>query len=408
MGIISAMRPNTIVQCLAGTLAAVLCACGGSIDVAVDSGPTARDADTAAALGPTVLEGGAAGAIPDGGPTVLEGGAAGAIPDGGPTVLDASDAQTSADGGPPPPSCRTSGAGRTDCGASRESCCTSLEVTGGTYYRTYTNSGDGPTGEGDPATVSAFRLDKYLVTVGRFRQFVNAWNGGSGFVPPARSGKHTHLNGGRGLKATGGGYEPGWVASDDANISPIDANLACSAASSTWTTTAGGQEDLPINCSNWFDAYAFCIWDGGFLPSEAEWEYASAGGTEEREFAWGTAAPGTGNRYAIYNCDYPSGTGNCTGVTNIAPVGTATLGVGRWGQLDLAGDLWEWNLDWLATNYVVPCTDCADLTEDNGRVIRGGNWAHNMSAALLPPARGFPQDPSVPSSAGGMRCARTP
>jgi formylglycine-generating enzyme required for sulfatase activity len=60
-------------------------------------------------------------------------------------------------------------------GSGSESCCTSLEVTpNGPYYRTYANSGSGPSGEADPATVSAFRLDKYLVTVGRFRQFVNA------------------------------------------------------------------------------------------------------------------------------------------------------------------------------------------------------------------------------------------
>jgi len=61
------------------------------------------------------------------------------------------------------------------CGAAGESCCTSPEVTGGTFYRTYTNDGSGPTAEADPATVSSFRLDKYDVTVGRFRQFVSAW-----------------------------------------------------------------------------------------------------------------------------------------------------------------------------------------------------------------------------------------
>jgi formylglycine-generating enzyme len=71
----------------------------------------------------------------------------------------------------------------TNCGpggSGTESCCTSLEVTndsvdgGISYYRTYANDGGGPTGEADPATVSGFRLDKYLVTVGRFRQFVMA------------------------------------------------------------------------------------------------------------------------------------------------------------------------------------------------------------------------------------------
>ena len=108
-----------------------------------------------------------------------------------------------------PPSCALCGAGVSACGATGESCCTSPLVTGGTYYRTYdgvTTSNytmatlapdGGPTQLADPATVSDFRLDKYLVTVGRFRAFVGAWNGGKGWLPPAGSGKHTHLNGGR-------------------------------------------------------------------------------------------------------------------------------------------------------------------------------------------------------------------
>ncbi len=58
-----------------------------------------------------------------------------------------------------------------------------------------------------------------------------------------------------------------------------------------------------------------------------------------------------GNQYAIYGCDYPDGSGSCTGAANIAPVGTATLGAGCWGQLDLAGNVWEWNLDWYVGSY---------------------------------------------------------
>jgi formylglycine-generating enzyme required for sulfatase activity len=291
----------------------------------------------------------------------------------------------------------------TNCGSGSASCCTSLAVVGGTYSRTYTNSGSGPTGKDDSATVSNFRLDEYEVTVGRFRQFVAAWNGGSGYTPPQGSGKHTHLNGGQGLANSGsaGTYEPGWVTSDNSNISPTSANLTCDASNATWT---GGNDNRPINCVNWYESAAFCIWDGGFLPSEAEWEYAAAGGSDQRAYPWGSTAPGTNNQYAIYN-NYYTGSG---GTGTLAPVGTATLGAGAWGQLDLAGNVYELNLDWDAT-YVSPCTDCAYVTATSSSqvVFRGGSFSSGTSN-LLPPTRdgGYPR--AYRGNYLGFRCARSP
>jgi formylglycine-generating enzyme required for sulfatase activity len=287
-----------------------------------------------------------------------------------------------------------------------------LEVLGGTYYRTYSNDGSGPTGEADPATVSTFRLDKYLVTVGRFRQFVNAWN--SGWLPSPGSGKHVDLNNGNGLaNAVGGDYEPGWIATDDSNIAPTNANFmtACN-GEGTWTPSAGSQENLPITCANWYEAYAFCIWDGGFLPSEAEWEYAAAGGSQQREYPWGSADPGAGigavppDTYAIFSCS-----GNvCDDSdlrTSAVPVGTASMGAGLWGQLDLAGDAWEWNLDWYDDPYVNPCADCARLTRISfGRVTRGGSFS-DPAMVLVPPNRDT-LDPTVRLVNFGFRCARRP
>jgi formylglycine-generating enzyme required for sulfatase activity len=250
-------------------------------------------------------------------------------------------------------------------------------------------------GEGDLAAVSGLRVDKYLVTVGRFRQFVAAWNNGAGYTPPATSGKHAHLNGGSGLNATGGGFEPGWVTTDNTNIQPTNGNLACDPNHATWTATAGSNEKLPINCVNWWESYAFCIWDGGFLPSEAEWEYVAAGGSDQREYPWGATAPGTTNQYAIYGGNASNG---------IAPVGTATLGAGKWGQLDLAGELWEWTLDWNAP--YVPCTDCANFTTASYRVIRGGGFG-TAASEVLPPFR-YRDSPSFRGGGYGFRCARTP
>jgi sulfatase modifying factor 1 len=295
----------------------------------------------------------------------------------------------------------------TNCGpggSGTESCCTSLEVAGGTYYRTYTSDADGgATSLADPATVSSFRLDKYDVTVGRFRQFVSEWN--AGWVPQAGSGKHTHLNGSLGLvnvdDDAGLVYEPGWLPSDDANIAPTNANLQCSIdpRAPAWIPSPGNAETLPINCVNWYEAYAFCIWDGGFLPSEAEWEYAAAGGSQQREYPWGSTDPGNGTEYA----NYMGGP--------ITPVGSATLGAGLWGQLDLVGNVWQWNVDWAAA-LSDPCVNCAQITPSSGRVYRGGDYYILFPSALrVSPSGGFNGNEYPPSNRDwviGFRCARTP
>jgi len=342
----------------------------------------------------------------------------GAAPDGGKTPADSGMVE--------PPSCARGGNGMTNCGAAGESCCTSLEVPGGTYNRTYSNDGSGPTAEADPATVSGFRLDEYEVTVGRFRQYVD-YVTGAGVAPANGSGKHTHLDGGQGLSnsATPGTFESGWDAANwDLYIltgpnaaDTWNTNLACDPADhafATWTDTPGDHENLPINCVNWFEAYAFCIWDGGFLPSEAEWEYAAAGGSQEREYPWGTASPGTSSQYAIYGCTY-DGSGRCTSLANIAPVGTATAGAGLWGQLDLAGNMNEWSLDyWDNDLYVDPCIDCGYLSEApyQGvypyRPVRGGSFDDASSPSnLLPPARNYATGSGHDQNIG-FRCARTP
>ena len=305
-------------------------------------------------------------------------------------------------------SCSPSTPSTTTCGTTSESCCVSLAVPSGTYDRTYTNDGSGATGTADPASVTGFRLDKYLITVGRFRRFVEA--SVAGWVPTAGSGKHTHLNGGKGLaNSAGPGNEPGWDDSDTIQLATTAAEwmakLNCEPSFQTWTDAAGPNEALPMNCIDWYEAYAFCIWDGGFLPSEAEWEYAAAGGNEQREYPWGSADPGTSSQYLISNCNYPPGSSACTGVVNLAPVGTATLGMGRWGQLDLAGNLGEWNLDWYAP-YVQPCADCVYLTDFSYRVLRGGSFGTDTEN-VFPPSRDGDTPPSR-NSFYGARCARTP
>jgi len=305
-----------------------------------------------------------------------------------------------------PVSCAPGGAGMTNCGSGGNggvSCCASQRMLGGKFDRGY--DAVTFTDNTHPATISSLRLDKYEVTVGRFRQFVGAVDGG--WLPAAGSGKHTHLNGGQGLAATGGGYETGWDSAWTGTLGTTSSrwtsNLSCDAIHQTWTALAGNNENKPINCETWSEAYAFCIWDGGFLPSDAERNYAAAGGggsSGQRVYPW--SSPST---IALFDCAHA----NYAGCMAAAPnnVGSESpAGDGAYGQADLAGNLWDWNLDWYATAYVDPCADCANLTAGPGRVMRGGSFA-NTSSDMLAANR----NEDTATSRGnyhGVRCARVP
>jgi len=281
-------------------------------------------------------------------------------------------------------------------------------VCGGTFYRSYDDVTY--TSTAYPAMVSNFRLDKYEITVGRFRQFVAAVVGG--WLPPAGSGKHTYLNDGHGLNATGGGYEEGWDAADwnsllATTLSDWTANLSCYSNDETWTASRLGNESKPINCETWQEAYAFCIWDGGFLPSEAEWNYAAAGGggaNGQRVYPWSHPSRSTTLNCKFANDGCPPGAVG-SGPNNVGS--ESPTGDGLYGQADLAGNVWEWNLDWFAP-YVTRITNFANLTVTYMpfRVIRGGGF-DDGPPALLASSRDS-RTPTNRLNDVGARCARTP
>jgi formylglycine-generating enzyme len=285
------------------------------------------------------------------------------------------------------------------CGpSSNENCCSSPLVTGGPFF----NQDDDVK---YAATISDFRLDKYEVTVSRFRQFVTAVAGG--WTPPVGSGKHRHLNGGAGLaNSAAAGYESGWdslwTAYLPATKAGWDKALVCTAGFNTWTPNTGSSETRPITCVSWYAAEAFCIWDGGFLPSEAEWYYAAAGGSAQRKYPWGAMEPGPNTSLAVYGC-YFNGSGMCSGVTNIAPVGSAPAGNGAYTQADLMGNVAEWTLDWLGS-LPATCNDCANVKAATYRQLRGDSFLTGPSAS----AYRVSDRPNFSSYDRGMRCARPP
>lgn len=284
------------------------------------------------------------------------------------------------------------GAGRS-CGASAsDDCCTSLMVPGGTFDRV-----NDPTA---PATVGPFHLDRYEVTVDRFRAFVAAGKGVRTSPPSLGDGAHPGI------------ASSGWASAFNAYLAP-DTNalrkvLVCDPLLRTWTDAAGlrAQETLPINCVSWYEAFAFCAWDGGRLPTEAEFSFSGVGGAQQRAYPWSDPPDASvlDSTYAAYACNGSPPEGLPCVPADILPVGSRSpKGDGAYGQADLAGNVWEWLLD-VSGPLKTPCVDCANLVNGGARAEIGGAFGSGPDYMLNSRRASDQADSHLYGH--GIRCAR--
>jgi formylglycine-generating enzyme required for sulfatase activity len=202
-----------------------------------------------------------------------------------------------------------------------------------------------------------FYIGAYEVTIGQFRQFVEA----TGHKTTAE----TNTVGGFGFDQATGKVGP---------------SKDYSWRRTGWEVT----DEHPVTNVSWDDARAFCAWltkkEGRpyRLPTEAEWEYACRAGTTTR----------------YHHGDDPEGlvqTGNVADVSThkLFPQWTTIKGedgalftapVGKyrpnaWGLYDMHGNVTEWCEDWYWRYNPDARRDPAGPPAGLKRVMRGGSWA---------------------------------
>ena len=177
------------------------------------------------------------------------------------------------------------------------------------------------------------------------------------------------------------------------------------------------RDNHPVNCVSWQAAREYCQqWEGGDLPSDAQWEKA-ARGTDRRLFPWGNEGVSC-DRANFDSNGPPNGEGGGIGAGCHHAIDPATWEVGTipsagdspYGLKDMSGNVAElvldcYNTDLVSTCREGPCVDPVHTCDSGPYATRGGSAEDFVTRILSVVAHSSPDSlsPEV-----GFRCAHAP
>lgn len=119
--------------------------------------------------------------------------------------------------------------------------------------------------------------------------------------------------------------------------------------------------DHPVTGISYLNAEKYAKWAGKRLPTEAEWEYASRGGMQSRNFPWGDQIDSTKANY---------------GKKFKTTLKVGSFKPNAYGIFDMSGNVWEWTSDNYGDDYYSksPARNPKGPANSRFKVIRGGSW----------------------------------
>lgn len=133
--------------------------------------------------------------------------------------------------------------------------------------------------------------------------------------------------------------------------------------------------DHPVVHVSWNDAKAYAHWAGKRLPTEAEWEYAAAGGVVDRKFPWGDELEQDGRHHCnVWQGEFPVHNTEADGFLGTAPVDSYEPNA--FGLYNMSGNVWEWCED---TFTNLPTLVNEATLDPTLKVIKGGSYLCHKS-----------------------------
>lgn len=249
--------------------------------------------------------------------------------------------------------------------------------------------------------VSGFWMDEHEVTNAQFKEFVEAtgyvttaeiapdWEEIKKQLPPGTPKPHDSI------------LVPGSLV-----FSPPDHPVPLNSSHQWWAWVRGadwkhpkgpgsninGMDDHPVVQVSWFDAMAYANWANKRLPTEAEWEWAARGGLENKPFPWGNEKIDEGTPKAnTWQGSFPNYNAETDGFYGVASV--KSFKPNSYKLYDMAGNVWEWCLDWYHHDYYSMLAQEESVVNPKGpntswdpmepglpkKVVRGGSFLCNAS-----------------------------